>query len=415
MTESEKQDSVLEFVRGRFPTLASDWVFMDNAGGSLPLDTVIERCARYMRECPVQLGASYQASEQAQARLDAAMADLATFTNARDTNEVIVGPSSSALLSRLSRAMAPRLRRGDEIVVSNADHEANISPWRRLEEQGVLIRTWELNRDSLRLELDDLETLMNERTRLVCFTHASNVLGTIAPIAEITRFVHARNAEVCVDGVAYAPHHSIDVQAWDVDYYVFSLYKVYGPHQAVMIGRRDRLEQLANINHYFFKPEDVPGKFQPGGMNYEQAYASGAIAEYYQALGEAAGADSRAGSREKIEAATAWMSTHEEEIVAPLIDFLNSRANVRIIGSESSSASVRTPTVSFVVDGRDSATIPEVTDRHKIAIRWGHFYAPRLIDYLGLSEHNGVVRASLVHYNTRDEVARLVRVLDEAL
>ncbi len=412
---AEKTTITLAFVRASFPTLDGDWVFMDNAGGSVPLGQVIERTTRYMTECPVQLGASYPASVLAQSRLDAAMAALASFTNARDRAEIIVGPSTSALLSRLARAMAPRLRKGDEIIVTNVDHEANISPWRRLERQGVVLRTWQLNRESMRLELDDLARLMNARTRLVCFTHASNVLGSIEPVTEISRFVHDNGAEVCVDGVAYAPHHAIDVQAWDVDYYVFSLYKVYGPHQAVMIGKRDKLEGLENINHYFFKPEDVPAKFQPGGMNYEQAYASGAIPEYYQALGQLAGAAEHASDRDKIVAATRWMSAHEENIVAPLLEFLDARPGVRIIGSNSPSAAIRTPTVSFVVDKRDSAEIPALTDRHKIAIRWGHFYAPRLIEYLGLSGQNGVVRASLVHYNSRDEVMRLIRVLDEAL
>lgn len=415
MTEEHDTQRILEFVRSQFPTLASDWIFMDNAGGSVPLGRVIERTAQYMAECPVQLGASYEVSMLAQQRLDAAMEELATFTNARDTAEVIVGPSTSTLISRLARAMAPRLVKGDEIIVTNVDHEANISPWRRLEQRGVVINTWQLNRDSMRLELDDLAAVMTDRTRLVCFTHASNVLGTIESVKEITRFVHARGAEVCVDGVAYAPHHEIDVQAWDVDYYFFSLYKTYGPHQAVLIGKRKQLEALENINHYFFKPEDVPFKFQPGGMNYEQSYASGAIKNYFCELGERAGAPANAEDREKIAAASSWMNRHEEDIVAPLLEFLDQRAGVRIIGNASPSAEIRTPTVSFVLDVRDSASIPRETDRHKIAIRWGHFYAPRLIEFLGLAEQNGVVRASLVHYNSHDEVMQLIRVLDEVL
>lgn len=407
--------STLDFVRSRFPTLASEWAFMDNAGGSVPLQRVIARATRYMTECPVQLGASYDASVQAQERLDSAVAALAGFTNARHPAEVIIGPSTSTLLSRLARAMTPGLKKGDEIIVTNLDHEANISPWRRLEDHGVVLKTWEVNRDSMRLELDELARLMTDRTRLVCFTHASNVLGTIEPVKEIARFVHANGAEVCVDGVAYAPHHAIDVQAWDVDYYVFSLYKVYGPHQAVMIGKREKLEKLANINHLFFKPEDVPGKFQPGGMNYELGYASGAVPEYYEELGQVAGAAINARGREKILAATAWMSEHEEAIVRPLLEYLAARPDVRIIGAEDASPAIRTPTVSFVIDRRDSSEIPALTDQHKVAIRWGHFYAPRLIEFLGLAKQNGVVRASLVHYNSCDEVARLLRALDAAL
>ncbi len=411
MSASADQD-IQDFVRAQFPTLKSDWIFMDNAGGSLPLARVIERAARYLSECPVQLGASYAISELAQARLDEATDALARFTNARHPSEVIVGPSTSALLSRLSRAMLPLLSPGDEIVVTNVDHEANISPWRRLERHGMVLRTWELNRDSLRLELDDLAPLMSERTRLVCFTHTSNILGSIEPVKEITDFVHAHNARVCVDGVAYAPHHRIDVQAWGVDYYTFSLYKVYGPHQAVMIGKRDQLEALDNINHYFFAPGDVPHKLQPGGMNYELAYASGGIPDYYLELGARAGAAADASDKDKFEHATRWMSRHEESLARPLLEYLEQRPDTRIIGESSPSATVRTPTISFVFNERNSAGIPAHTDRHGIAIRWGHFYAPRLIEYLGLAPQSGVVRASLVHYNQLSEVERLVAVLD---
>lgn len=403
------------FVRSRFPTLASDWAFMDNAGGSLPLAEVSERAARYLRECPVQLGASYEQSILAQRRLDEASKALATLVNARDIAEVIVGPSTSVLISRLARAIAPGLRPGDEVIVTNADHEANISPWLRLADQGMVLRSWSLNRDTLRLEIDDLRALLNERTRLVCFTQTSNVLGSVEPVAEITRLVHEYQAQVCVDGVAYAPHHPIDVQAWDVDYYLFSLYKVYGPHQAVMVGKREILEGLANLNHAFFTASDLPYKFQPGGMNYELAYASGAIPAYFQTLGERVGAKANATAREKFVAAGQWMSDQEQRLAAPLLAYLGSRSDVRVIGSLDSSPQVRTPTISFVVDGRDSSSIPPAVDSHKIAIRWGHFYAPRLIEHLGLNEQNGVVRVSLVHYNSLQEVERLIAVLDQVL
>lgn len=412
---AEAPDALDSFVRASFPTLASDWAFMDNAGGSVPLGSVIERAAGYLRECPVQLGASYAQSELAQHRLDEAAEALAEFTHARETREVIVGPSTSVLIARLARALAPGLQAGDEIIVTNADHEANISPWLRLEDKGVVLRTWSLNRDSLRLELDDLEALLNERTRLVCFTHTSNILGSIEPVAAITRKIHEYGAEVCVDGVAYAPHHPLDVQAWNVDYYVFSLYKVYGPHLAVMVGKAQRLEQLANLNHSFFTATDLPVKFQPGGANYELTYASAAVPDYYAELGRRAGAASGADRRTLFQHAGDYMGAREEALAAPLLDYLTARPDVRVIGSTSPSPAVRTPTISFVVEGRDSATVPAAVDAHKVAIRWGHFYAPRLIEHLGLTPQNGVVRASLVHYNTVGEVERLIAALDAVL
>ncbi len=412
---AETPADIGQFVRTSFPTLESEWAFMDNAGGSVPLGSVIERAARYLRECPVQLGATYAQSTLAQQRQDKATAALAEFTNARNPREIIVGPSTSVLISRLARAIAPGLQAGDEIIVTNADHEANISPWLRLADHGVVLRTWELNRDSLRLETDDLEALLSERTRLVCFTHTSNILGSVEPVAAITQLVHEHGAEVCVDGVAYAPHHPLDVQAWDVDYYVFSLYKVYGPHQAVMVGKAPRLEQLANLNHSFFGPTDLPAKFQPGGANYELTYASAAVVDYYAELGQRAGAPAGSERRAMFTRAGEWMSAREEKLATPLLAYLTSRSDVRVIGSTVASPDERTPTISFVLEGRDSASIPKAIESDKIAIRWGHFYAPRLIKYLGLAAQNGVVRASLVHYNTVDEVERLIAALERVL
>lgn len=391
-------------IRRQFPGLNCDWTFFDNAGGAQVLGSVIERVADYMRTCAVQLGATYAPSQLAAARIQDAARAMARFVNTTDVSEIALGPSTTVMLRRLAEGLRPSLARGDEIIVTNVDHESNITPWLRLRDAGINIRTWNLNTESWRLEPDDLKALLSERTRLVCFTHTSNIVGSIEAVAEITRLVHAHGARVCVDGVAYAPHRPVDVRAWDVDFYVFSAYKVYGPHLGVLYGKRDALLELANLNHEFIGKDALPGKLQPGAVPYELAYGLTAIPDYFDSLHAAHGGD-------------VWpaIAAHETSLGDTLLAFLRSKKKLRIIGPDHADSQRRAPTISFVVDGRDSAEIPAAMDRHRIGIRYGHFYAKRFIDALGLAQQNGVIRVSMAHYNTADEVEKLIRHLDSML
>ena len=251
----------LAFARSQFPSLSDApdaWVFLDNAGGTQILESVVDRIREYLLTSNVQLGATYAVSELAAERLRQSQVRMAELVNAERPEEIVMGPSSTVLLQTLARAMAPRLRPGDEIVVSRIDHESNIGPWLALESSGIAIRFWELNRETMSLELTDLERLMSPRTRLVVFTQTSNIFGAILPVAAIARFVHERGAVVCVDGVAFAPHRAVDVRAWDVDFYVFSLYKVFGPHYAVLYGKYSGTEiQINGEDHLIIKEEDI--------------------------------------------------------------------------------------------------------------------------------------------------------------
>lgn len=398
-------------VRARFPGLDSDWAFFDNAGGTHVLDTAIERVADYLRTTPVQLGASYDASQRASARQLEAAGATARLMNAADPAEIVFGPSTTSLLDRLARAIRPTLAEGDEIVVTDVDHESNIGPWRRLEKTGIRIRTWPMNADTLRLEPEDLSPLLNERTKLVCFTHVSNILGDVMPVAGITRMVHAAGARVVVDGVACAPHRLMDVAGWDVDFYVFSAYKLFGPHLAALYGKRSHLLELENLNHYFFEPDALPAKLQPGAISYELPPAMPAVTDYLAGLG---GVESDH-PRERLKTGFDRIAAHEMRLASRLIEFLNARPEIEIIGPDTADPERRTATVSFTVRNRDSADFPAALDREKLAIRFGHFYAVRLIERLGLTEKNGVVRVSMAHYNTVDEVDRVVEALDRTL
>jgi selenocysteine lyase/cysteine desulfurase len=231
-------------------------------------------------------------------------------------------------------------------------------------------------------------------------THASNVLGYVNPIADWARLVHDHGALICVDGVAYAPHRRIDVQAWDVDFYAASLYKVYGPHVSVLFGKRAHLLALPRWNHFFIGDDQLPYKLQPGNVNYELTWGAGAIVEYLFELGD--GDLGRAYDR---------MTEHEVALGDRFLTWLRTKPNVRVIGPAAMTED-RVPTISFVVDGVKSSAIPPRTDAARIGIRWGDFYARRLIDDLGLGPSDGVVRVSMVHYNTEDEITRLIEVLD---
>ena len=397
----------LDAVRSQFPALAGDTVFFDNAGGSQVPARVAQRVADYLLSTNVQLGASYARSMQSGARVAEANRSLARLVNAADPAEVVLGSSATQLLFNLARAIGRTLEPGDRIVVTDADHAANIGPWRGLEGAGIHVDVWKIDPASMRLELAALERLMTARTRLVCFTHCTNVLGSIHPAAEITRFVHERGAQVCIDGVAFAPHRRVDVRGIDADYFVLSLYKVFGPHIGLLYAKRAHLERLPSINHESVDVDDIPYKLQPGNLNFELAWGAAGAVEYLEELG--------AGAADPVADAFGQIAAHEEALAALLLGFLLSRRGVRVIGEQVAARTRRVATISFVVANRDSASIPPHCDAHGIGIRYGDFYSCGLIDGLGLRASNGVVRVSMAHYNTPAEVDRLIGVLERVL
>lgn len=416
MTVVPAQMLQVDYVRQQFPALAGDWVFLDNAGGSQTLRQVVDRISEYLLTSDVQLGASYAVSQLAGERVLRARESVATLINAADSTEVVMGGSTSLLLRILSLCLSRGWQPGDEVIVTNTDHEANVSPWMDLQRQGIVVKTWRLRTDTLELHLEDLAVLLTPRTRLVALVHASNILGTINPIRAIADRVHASGAMICVDGVGYAAHRLIDVQALDVDFYAFSFYKAYGPHYAALYGKRDHLLAMPGINHYFIDGPDIPYKFQPGNVNFELSYGMLGLCDYLSDLAKLHDATAIEQSlRQRMICAFELISTHETVIGDRLLRYLKTKPHVRIIGSPDADQTQRVSTISFVVDGIDSATIPPQLDPHRIGIRYGDFYAKRLIADLGLIEQNGVVRISMVHYNTLAEIDRLIDCLEQIL
>jgi cysteine desulfurase family protein (TIGR01976 family) len=400
-----------EQVRAQFPALGGETVFLENAGGSQVPGFVADRMHRYLTQTYVQLGAGYSLSQKCTATVDDAHTFARTFVNAGD-GQAILGSSSTALLNILADSYSRVLKPGQRIILAETGHEANLGCWKRLEQVGVEIVWWRMDRQNLVCPLEELKNLLDDRTALVALPHVSNLLGEIVDLKAITDLVHAAGARVVADGVAFAPHRAIDVQAWDVDWYVYSTYKVYGPHMAVMYGKAEALAELVGPNHFFIPNNDLPYKFEPGGANHESCAGLLGLGDYLKFL---TGTDTAATcDRSVVEAAMSRMQAWEEPLTDRLLDFLNSRKDVRVIGPESGGPN-RVGTISFLHDTKSSKEISDAVDSTGVAIRYGHMYAWHLCDALGLDLDDGVVRVSFVHYNTVEEIDRLIEVFEGVL
>ncbi|KXJ58958.1 MAG: aminotransferase, partial [Thalassospira sp. Nap_22] len=331
----------MDYVHSQFPALANGWTFFDNAGGSQILSKALDRINAFLIERNVQIGGSYEVSQKAAEALLDARKSAAQLVNASRPEEIIFGASTTVLLQNLARAMRSQFKPGDEIVVTIGDHESNIGPWVALEEFGVNLRFWEPDVKTGRLTLDGLKAAMSDRTKLVCVTHVSNIIGEINPIREFADYAHKNGAKICIDAVAYAPHRAVDVQAFDADYYVFSLYKTYGPHGAMMYGKYDLLLELDTLYHYFYGKDKVPGKLEAGNPSYEMAYSVCGIVDYLTELVERAGGTGTV--RDKIVAAYDAIAAQENALTERLLTYLRGRNDCVIVGQDDNRDGTRIP------------------------------------------------------------------------
>ena len=395
----------IEQIRSHFPALCGDAVYLENAGGSQVPACVADAVRDYMLTSYVQTGAGYPASRRATSTVEAAREFLGLFMNSID-GRVIIGPSSSQLCKHLADAYAAVLSPGDEIVIGQTGHEANAGPWYRLADRGFTIKTWEVCLDTHTLNIETLGTLLTERTRIVAFPQTSNLLGDIVDVRGAADLAHTVGARVVVDGVAFAPHRAIDVSAWDADWYVYSTYKVFGPHMAAMYAKGDALAELRGPGH-FFLPE--PARWELGCISHEACAGVLALSGYLAFL---AGAQDL--GRKEIEEAWRLMAGLEAPVQRRLMDYLLQKEGVRLFGPRTTDES-RVGIVSFTSSKTAPRDIVEATDRANIGIRYGHMYAYRLCEALDLDPSSGVVRVSLAHYNTESEIERLANVLEHVL
>ncbi len=404
----------LAFVRAQFPAFSEpslkDWAFFENAGGSYACGPVIERLNRYYRETKVQPYASYPASKRAGEEMDEARARLAGYLNVA-TEEVNFGPSTSMNTYVLAQAFRQMLEPGDEIVVTNQDHEANSGAWRRLADSGIVVREWCVDPESGRLDPADLDKLLSKKTRVVCFPHCSNIAAHVNPVAEICTKAHAAGAVAVVDGVSYAPHGFPDVKALGADIYLFSLYKTYGPHQGLMVVKRDLAERLPNQGH-FFKADKLLGKLTPAGPDHAQVAASAGIADYFDAL-HAHHFDGTVEAAERGRRVHDLMEDQEKRLLTPLLDWLRQRNDLRLLGP--SDPAERAPTVALHPRNRPAAEVLAGLTARGIMAEVSDFYAYRLVKALGIDPEVGVLRVSFVHYTAPEEIDKLIAALDQSL
>ncbi len=402
----------LEFVRAQFPAFSepslAGQAFFENAGGSYACAPVIERLERFYRQRKVQPYGPYEASRLGGEEMDEARTRLAAMLGV-ETEELSFGPSTTQNTYVLAQAFREWLGKGDAIVVTDQDHEANSGPWRRLAEAGIEVREWRIDRDTGLLRLDELHTLLDDRVRLVCFPHCSNIVGAVNPVTEITAAAHASGAFVCVDGVSYAPHGFPNVGTLGPDIYLFSAYKTYGPHQGIMVIRKELGRLLPNQAHWF-NADVLYKRFTPAGPDHAQVAASAGMADYYDALAAHHGIEGTPAKRTA--AVHDLFRAHETALLQPVLDFLASRNSVRLIGPREAAA--KAPTVAVDLPGPGAEAAAELA-RHGIMAGGGDFYGSRPLQAMGVDLKKGVLRLSFVHYTTRAETDRLIDALDAVL
>ena len=412
----------LGFVRRQFPAFVepslSGQAFFENAGGSYPCGAVVSRLGEYYRRLKVQPYYDFPASTEAGEWMDASRVRLAEYLGVTPP-EVHFGPSTSQNTYVLAQAFRTLLKPGDEIIVTNQDHEANSGAWRRLAAHGVTVREWRVDPETGTLAESDLERLLTERTRLLTFPHASNVVAHINPVARITARARAAGVITAVDGVAWAPHGLPDVGELGADIYLFSLYKTYGPHQGLMVVRAGLLERLGNEGHYFNAGE--PSKrLVPAGPDHAQVAAARGIAEYFDALDahHAAGAGPGAATAASATGARAarvraLLRGAEVPLLAKLLEYLRTRPDVRVLGPRV--AEQRAAAVSFVSESIEPLEMVRSLARLGFMAGNGNFYAVRVLEAMNVNPDRGAVRLSLLHYNSSEEVNGVIEALDQIL
>lgn len=416
MSETAAMTSLdMTFVRSQFPAFAQDLTashaFFENAGGSYPCAQVVDRLHRFYTERKVQPYGPYPAAQAGGAEMDEARARLAAMMGVAGP-QVSFGPSTSANTYVLAQAVRQWLRGANAaIVVTNQDHEANSGVWRRLADEGIEVREWQIDPVTGSLDPAGLAALLADgRVKLVAFPHCSNVVAEINDVAAICEIARAAGARTVVDGVSYAPHGFPDFPSLGCDVYLFSAYKTYGPHQGIMVITEDFGAELPAQGHSF-NAGSLYKRFTPAGPDHAQIAACAGMADYIDALHAhhfAPEADPAARNR----AVHGLMRAQEVAAVAPLLDYLAARNDLRLLGPRR--AEDRAPTVAVAFD-RAAEPISEALGREGIACWAGDFYAVRPLEAMGVDLGSGVLRMSLAHYTSTEDVARLIAALDRVL
>ena len=404
----------LNFVRSQFPAFSEPslegWAFFENAGGSYPCQQMVKCLMEFYNKTKVQPYYPYPTSALAGKRMDSAYKRMAKYLNVKPS-EIHFGPSTTQNVYVLANAMRPMWADADEIIVSCQDHEANAGAWRRLSERGIVIKEWHVDSETGLLSTDTLKDLFSDRTRMVAYPHCSNVIGQINPAEAINKFCHEHGALAVIDGVGYAPHGFPDLKALDADIYMFSLYKTFGPHLGLMYLSSDLMGKMENQAH-FFKEGITRNMFTPAGPDHAQIASVNGILDYFDALYEHHFDDS-ATPDQKNNAIRELFREHETKLLEPLLDFLRSRDDVFILGSNQ--VENRLPIVSIIPKNKSIEEVYDLLTEQKLMLGFGHFYAVRPLIDMDIHLDPGVLRMSFVHYTSQAEVDQLIEGLRKAL
>jgi cysteine desulfurase family protein (TIGR01976 family) len=406
----------LAWVRAQFPSLSQKVngqpaVFLDGPGGTQVPQRVIDAISDYLKRNNANTGGAYATSRNTDAMIANARAAMADFLGC-DAGEVVFGANMTALTYALSRAIGKGLRAGDEIVLTHLDHDANVSTWRALEERGVVIRMVEIHEADCTLDMDDLAAKISSRTKLVAVGYASNAVGTINDVKEIVRLAHQRGAMAFIDAVHYAPHGAIDVRALDCDFLVCSTYKFFGPHMGVLYGKREHLEKLqpykvrANSNA-------IPNRWEWGTLNHECIAGITGCVEYLAALGWSV--NPAAGSRRAaLLGAFDAIQKHERALIERMIRGLMGIPGLKLYGiSDPKQFDRRCPTVAVRIKGQTPLQLATKLGERGFFTWDGNYYALNLTERLDVEKDGGFLRIGLAHYNTSEEVERLLAAVQE--
>ncbi|UWQ05747.1 aminotransferase class V-fold PLP-dependent enzyme [Aliiroseovarius crassostreae] len=402
----------IDWVRAQFPAFSEPSLqgqaFFENAGGSYTCQQVINRLTRYYTQRKVQPYAPYEASTLAGAEMDEARGRLAAMMGV-ETDELSFGPSTTQNTYVLANAFRRFLKPGDAIIVTNQDHEANTGPWRRLAEEGFELREWQVDPETGHLDPAQMDDLLDEKVKLVCFPHCSNVVGEINDVKAICAKARANGSYTCVDGVSYAPHGFVDVEDLGADIYLFSAYKTYGPHQGIMVIRRALGEALPNQAHYF-NADCLYKRLTPAGPDHAQVAASAGMADYMDALAAEHGVGESGALAAR--AAHGLMRAHEVKLLQPLLDYAKAKNSVRLLGPDQAEARAPTVALASQIAGEDLARRLAPLG---IMAGGGDFYAVRALAAQGVDPSHGVLRVSFTHYTSEEEVTKLIEALDQVL
>ncbi len=410
-------------LRAQFPALQRHFgdrpaVFLDGPGGTQTPQRVIDAMVHYLSSCNANHGGDFATSRESDAILDAAHRAMADFLNAPSPDEIVFGQNMTSLTFHLSRSIARTLRPGDEMLVTRLDHDANVSPWTlAARDAGATVRHVDIHPEDCTLDLDDLQRKLSSRTRLVAVGCASNAVGTINDVRRISDMAHAAGAKVFLDAVHYAPHGPIDVQTWGCDFLVCSAYKFFGPHVGILWGRRELLEELPV---YKVRPSSnaLPGRWMTGTQNHEGIAGVAAAIEYLADIGkdcpECYGAGNLSGRRLPLRAAMTAIQTYEANLSRRLLAALAERQRFKVWGiTDRARCAQRVPTISITMHDRPAQAIADHLADRNIFTWSGNMYALELTERLGLENRGGVLRIGMVHYNTEEEIDRLLAALDE--